>query len=159
MSRIWIVGERWRLTHSFTADPKSLDTIFDRNVRAFGPAIQTILGDLHVAIVGAGGTGSAVAEQLVRLGARHLLLIDNDTLSNSNVTRVYGSTLCEVGRPKVDVPRDHLTAIAPDLSCAVERGVITVKGVAKKLCASDVVFGCTDDNAGRLICLGCQPTC
>lgn len=151
INRIWIVGERWRLTHSFTADPKFLEAVFDRNVRAFGPAIQAILGDLRVAIVGAGGTGSAVAEQLVRLGVRHLHLIDNDTLSGSNVTRVYGSTPCEVGRPKVAVLRDHLTAIAPDLNCAAERGMITVKGVAKKLCASDVVFGCTDDNAGRLI--------
>lgn len=151
IDRIWIVGERWRLTQSFTANPKSLDTIFDRNVRAFGPAIQSILGDLRVAVVGVGGTGSAVAEQLARLGARHLLLIDNDTLSSSNVTRVYGSTPYEIGRPKVDVLRDHLTAIAPDLSCETERGMITVKGVAKKLCASDIVFWCTDDNAGRLI--------
>jgi proteasome lid subunit RPN8/RPN11 len=151
IDRTWIVGERWRLIHSFTADAKSPDTIFDRNVRAFGPAIQAVLGDLRVAIVGAGGTGSAVAEQVVRLGARHLLLIDNDTLSESNVTRVYGSTPREVGRPKIEVLRDHLMAIAPDLDCAAERGMITVKNVAKKLCASDVVFGCTDDNAGRLV--------
>jgi hypothetical protein len=127
IDRIWIVGERWRLAHSFTADPKSSDTIFDRNVRAFGPAIQAVLGDLRVAIVGAGGTGSAVAEQLVRLGARHLLLIDNDTLSGSNVTRVYGSTPHEVGQPKVAVLRNHLMNIAPDLNCAAERGMITVK--------------------------------
>jgi hypothetical protein len=80
-----------------------------------------------------------------------LLLIDNDTLSDSNVTRVYGSTPREVGRPKVEVLRDHLMAIAPDLDCAAERGMITVKNVAKTLCASDVVFGCTDDNAGRLV--------
>ncbi len=151
IDRTWIVGDRWRLTQSFAADGKSPDSIFDRNVRAFGSAIQTVLGDLRVAIVGAGGTGSAVAEQLVRLGVRNLLLIDNDTLSESNVTRVYGSTPCDVGRLKVEVLRDHLMAVAPDLNCAAERGMITVKDVAKKLCASDIIFGCTDDNAGRLI--------
>ena len=39
---------------------------FDRNIRAFGGEIQRVLGDLHIAVVGCGGTGSAVTEQLVR---------------------------------------------------------------------------------------------
>lgn len=151
IDRVWIVGERWRLVQSFNTGSPVLDAIFDRNVRALGPAIQVVLGDLRIAIVGAGGTGSAVAEQVVRLGVRHLLLVDNDELSASNVTRVYGSTPSDVGRPKVDVLRDHLMAIAPDLVCKVVRGMATLKSVARAICASDLVFGCTDDNAGRLV--------
>ncbi|MBY5717068.1 ThiF family adenylyltransferase [Rhizobium leguminosarum] len=151
IDRVWTVGERWRLIQSFAAGPSSLDSIFDRNIRAFGPAIQSVLGDLRVAVVGAGGTGSAVAEQLVRLGVRHLLLVDNDELSASNLTRVYGSTPRHVGRPKVEVLRDHLLAIAPDLDCNVVQGMATLKPVAKAISASDLVFGCTDDNAGRLV--------
>ncbi|MDU0956268.1 MAG: ThiF family adenylyltransferase [Bradyrhizobium sp.] len=151
IDRVWSVGERWRLIQKISASAPVSDAIFDRNVRAFGPAIQSVLGDLRIAIVGAGGTGSAVAEQLVRLGVRHLFLVDNDVLSASNVTRVYGSTLRDVGRPKVDVLRDHLRAIAPDLVCETIQGMATLKPVAKSLCASDVVFGCTDDNAGRLV--------
>ena len=119
IDRIWAVGERWRLTPALTSKSESPHEIFDRNVRAFGPAIQTILGDIRVAIAGAGGTGSAVAEQLVRLGVRHLLLVDADDLSASNVTRVYGSTPADVGRQKVDVLKAHLLAIAPDLECQV----------------------------------------
>ncbi len=115
IDRLWIVGERWRLLQSFANRAATPDAIFDRNVRAFGPEIQSVLGDLRVAVVGAGGTGSAVSEQLVRLGVRHLLLIDNDTLSASNVTRVYGSTAGDVGQPKVDVLAAHLTRIAPEL--------------------------------------------
>jgi molybdopterin/thiamine biosynthesis adenylyltransferase len=151
IDRVWLVGERWRLIANFASDVSRPSAMFDRNVRAFGAEIQTVVGDLRVAIVGAGGTGSAVAEQLVRLGVRHLLLIDNDELSDSNVTRVYGSTPQDVGRPKVDVLRDHLCRIAPDLCCATIRGMITVQSVAKSLCGSDLVFGCTDDNAGRLV--------
>ena len=127
------------------------DTVFDRSVRAFGPDIQNVIGDLRIAVVGVGGTGSAVAEQLVRLGVRHLLLIDNDTLSKSNVTRVYGSTPQEVGQPKVDVLRRHLTRLAPDLTCTTIKGMVTQKSIAMALQATDIVFGCTDDNAGRLV--------
>lgn len=151
IDRAWIVGERWRLIRSFARQSSAPDSIFDRNVRAFGPDIQGVLGDLRVAIVGAGGTGSAVAEQLVRLGVRHLLLIDNDTLSASNLTRVYGSTPQDVGHPKVEVLKAHLTQIAPDLTCSTIQGMVTVKSVARSLRAIDLVFGCTDDNAGRLV--------
>ena len=151
IDRIWAVGERWRLTPALTSKSESPHEIFDRNVRAFGPAIQTILGDIRVAIAGAGGTGSAVAEQLVRLGVRHLLLVDADDLSASNVTRVYGSTPADVGRQKVDVLKAHLLAIAPDLECQVLPEMGTLKHAAQALTATDLVFGCTDDNAGRLV--------
>jgi molybdopterin/thiamine biosynthesis adenylyltransferase len=151
IDRVWIVGERWRLVHNYASTASAPDEIFDRNIRAFGPAIQGILGDVHIAIVGAGGTGSAVAEQLVRLGVRHLLLIDADKLSPSNITRVYGSTLRHVGRPKVEVLREHLLAIAPNLDCQIIVGMATLKSVAKTLTTNDLVFGCTDDNAGRLV--------
>jgi molybdopterin/thiamine biosynthesis adenylyltransferase len=151
IDRIWTVGERWRLTQSYAAASKAPDEIFDRNVRAFGPAIQNILGDLRIAIAGAGGTGSAVAEQLVRLGVRHLLLVDADELSASNVTRVYGSTPADVGRCKVDVLREHLIRIAPHLDCRVIAEMTNLKRVAETLGAYDLVLGCTDDNAGRLV--------
>jgi molybdopterin/thiamine biosynthesis adenylyltransferase len=151
IDRIWMVGDRWRLTPSYSAARSAPNAMFDRHVRAFGPEIQAILGDLRVAIVGAGGTGSAVAEQLVRLGIRHLLLVDPDNLSASNLTRVYGSTPRDVGRPKIDVLRGHLLTIAPDLECRIIGRMATLKPVAQALAARDLVFGCTDDNAGRLV--------
>lgn len=151
IERIWQVGNSWRLTRSFDAGSPPLPDVFDRNVRAFGAAIQATLGDLLIAIVGVGGTGSAVAEQLVRLGVRHLLLIDVDDLSASNVTRVYGSSPADVGRPKVEVMRDHLMSIAPDLICHLQKSMITTEQTARLLTGRDLVFGCTDDNAGRLV--------
>jgi proteasome lid subunit RPN8/RPN11 len=151
IDRLWIAGSRWRLLRAqgdLAAEPPAM---FDRNVRAFGPAIQSILGDLVIAVTGAGGTGSAVAEQLVRLGVRRLILIDADRLSASNITRVYGSTPNDIGRLKVEVLRDHLQAIAPDLKCETVAGMATLRSVAEALTAADLVFGCTDDNAGRLV--------
>ena len=125
VDRMWCVGEEWRLFRSLDAELAPLSPIFDRNVRAFGDGIQQVLGDLSVGIVGCGGTGSAVAEQLVRLGVRDLILMDDDELSASNVTRVYGSTVADVGRQKVDVLQRHLMRIAPDLQCDAIVGRIT----------------------------------
>ena len=152
IDRFWMVGDSWRLQPAFDSVLDSPDDgMFDRNIRAFGEPIQRMIGMLHIGIVGCGGTGSAVAEQLVRLGARRLLLVDPDTLSASNVTRVYGSTPADAGRPKTSVLADHLRRIAPGLSCQTLEGSCTSQQVAKSLAGADLIFGCTDDNAGRLV--------
>lgn len=151
IDRMWIVGPRLALYQSFDAARAELPDLYDRNIRAFGGPIQQVLADLRIAVVGCGGTGSAVAEQLVRLGVRHLLLIDPDVLSASNVTRVYGSTLKQVGRPKVDVLSEQLQRIMPSITVERLQSMITVEPTARSLVGADLIFGCTDDNAGRMI--------
>lgn len=151
IDRFWEVGDSWRLLRADDSTLPPLTPMYDRNVRAFGGAIQATLHDLRVGIVGCGGTGSAVGEQLVRLGVRHLLLLDPDHLTESNITRVYGSTPDDVGQLKVDVLQRHLSAIAPDLQCETHPAPITRESAARALTACDIVFGCTDDNAGRLV--------
>ncbi|SEM15085.1 Molybdopterin or thiamine biosynthesis adenylyltransferase [Variovorax sp. YR750] len=151
IDRLIVVGDRLRFAKTFRAGCDEVSPEFDRSVRAFGGAVQASLGELRFGIVGNGGTGSAVTEQLVRLGARKLALFDPDTLTTSNLTRVYGSRRTDVGRPKPEILRDHLLAIAPDLSCETHNQSILEEAVARQLASCDVVFGCTDDNAGRLV--------
>ena len=152
IQRFWIVGDRWWLIPGADQPPCGLGgDMFDRSVRAFGEGVQRTIGALRIGIVGVGGTGSAVAEQLVRLGARDLLLVDADTLSESNVTRVYGSTTTQIGKPKTVVLARHLRSIVPGLRCATVQGLCTSEAVARALANVDVIFGCTDDNAGRLV--------
>src|SRR6266436_5683004 len=117
VERLWQVGDRWHLIRAVDSELPPLPEIFDRNVRAFGGAIQQTLGDLRIGIVGCGGTGSSVAEQLVRLGVRYLVLIDPDELSESNLTRVYGSGALDIGHPKVQVLAGHLSGINPEVRC------------------------------------------
>lgn len=151
IERLWQIGNRWRLIRAFNSPLPQLPAIFDRNVRAFGTAVQQTLGDLTIGIVGCGGTGSVVAEQLIRLGVRHVILVDPDELSQSNLTRVYGSTALDVGQPKVEVLARHLVRISPEVRCETFQSMITLESAARHLIGCDVVFGCTDDNAGRLV--------
>ena len=151
LDRIWVTGRRLKLIRNWLQATVSLSEDFDRNIRAFGGEIQGVLGDLRVAVVGCGGTGSAVVEQLVRLGVRHLDLFDPDNLTASNVTRVYGSFPEDVGMPKVDVSATHVTRIAPNARVTAEHFAITREAVARLLLDADIVFGCSDDNAGRLV--------
>ena len=80
-----------------------------------------------------------------------MTLIEPDVVSETNLTRLYGSGVSDIGQPKVDVVADHLRRIAPDLRCEPIRAMLTVESAARKLLPCDVIFGCTDDNAGRLV--------
>ena len=151
IDRLFIVGDRFRSIESYRYRPNAPTEEFDRSVRAFGGPVQAALSHLRFGVVGNGGTGSAVAEQLVRLGVRNIALFDPDVLEVSNLTRVYGAARGDVGRLKVEVLRDHLMRIAPDLQCDAWPRTILDQTTARRLTACDVVFGCTDDNAGRII--------
>jgi molybdopterin/thiamine biosynthesis adenylyltransferase/proteasome lid subunit RPN8/RPN11 len=151
IDRLWAVGDRFRLIHHDDHDLGRADQTFDRNIRAFGGPIQSVLSDLTVAIVGCGGTGSSVGEQLARLGVKHFILIDPAKISPSNVTRVYGSSPERIGDRKVEVLANLITSIVPDAEVMCEDSLVTVEATAHRLTAADLVFGCTDDNAGRMV--------
>jgi ThiF family len=151
IGRLLTVGNRIRLRSAIDAPPTShVPELYDRQVRAFGGEVQAALGQLRVAVVGVGGTGSAVCEQLARLGVRNLLLVDPDALGISNVSRVYGSEPDQVGQPKVEVAANHLRHIAPGITVRTVIGDTTRLEIARLLSGEDVIFGCTDDEAGRM---------
>ena len=151
IDRIWVVGHRFRLEQNWLHEITPPSEQFDRNIRAFGGRIQEVLSNLSVSVVGCGGTGSAVIEQLVRLGVRRFHLFDPDTLTASNLTRVYGSFPEDIGKPKVELSAAHVKRIAPDVEVLATQSKITAEVTAKLLLDADVIFGCTDDNAGRLV--------
>lgn len=111
-SRMWVVGDRLRAL--WPADGPTLappPELFDRQVRAFGPDIQRLLGELTIGVVGGGGTGSPTAELLTRLGVGRLVLVDDDVIDDKNVTRIHESRLRDVGYSKVEVLKQRLGGI------------------------------------------------
>ncbi|WP_422935807.1 ThiF family adenylyltransferase [Sinomonas sp. P47F7] len=64
---------------------------FDRQARLFGDRGQEILKNLKVGVIGAGGAGSIIIENLVRLGVGELVVVDPDRIEPSNLPRVVGS--------------------------------------------------------------------
>jgi molybdopterin/thiamine biosynthesis adenylyltransferase len=149
--RVRVIGRTFRFLHANTAPESSLPDFFDRQVRAFGPAIQRLLAGLHLGIVGVGGTGSAVVEQLVRLGVGELSIFDHDVLDDSNVNRVYGSGTGDAGRPKVDIANASAGRIG--LGTIIHRfpkGISSERS-ARALRNCDAIFSCTDKHTPRAI--------
>ena len=72
------------------------------------------LASARVAVFGIGGVGGYVAEALARAGVGALDLIDNDTVSLSNLNRQIIALHSTVGRLKVDVMAERIRDINPD---------------------------------------------
>jgi molybdopterin/thiamine biosynthesis adenylyltransferase len=123
----------------------------DRQVRAFGAAGQSILAGLEVVIVGAGGTGSIVLQQLAHLGVRRFTVVDPDVVETTNLNRLIGSRPGDVGMPKVEVARRTVLAINPDATVEAIWGDIVDASTAGILPRFDFAFLCTDSHASRAV--------
>lgn len=142
-----VVGDRLRVVSATRKDGQS-DAQFDRQVRAFGRLGQELLSRLHVGVVGAGGTGSAVCEQLIRLGIGRITLIDDDVIEESNLTRIHEARRSDLGSPKVQLFANAANEIAGALIDPIQSRLRS-ESVARALTSCDIVFGCTDDVVGR----------
>lgn len=72
----------------------------------------------RVAVFGAGGVGGACCEVLARMGVGHITVVDNDTVSLSNINRQIIALHSTVGRYKADVMRERILDIAPETEVA-----------------------------------------
>ncbi|HUC36465.1 MAG TPA: ThiF family adenylyltransferase [Acidimicrobiales bacterium] len=131
----------------------SVDAAFDRQVLALGRDGQRLIRGLRVGVVGAGGLGSHVVQQLVHLGAGHIVVVDPDRVTVTNLSRLVGASRLDVmlRRKKTRLVRrlarrtGRMTAIT-EISESVE-----TREAAESLLRCDVVFGCTDNQVSRTI--------
>ena len=79
-----------------------------------GPGQQKLL-DASVTMIGAGALGGPAAMFLAAAGVGRLTIIDDDTVSLSNLQRQVLFTTQDVGRAKTDVATERLGALNPDV--------------------------------------------
>lgn len=129
------------------------DNRFDRNERLFGKEGQQALRRTRVAIVGVGGLGTHVVQQLALLGVGKLTLIDHEEVSVSNRNRYIGIWHDDPipGSFKVELGRRLSQLIDPSISVSVVSDRFPSSSALKALRDSDYVFGCVDSDGVRFI--------
>ena len=75
----------------------------------------------RVAVIGCGGLGGYLIEQLARLGVGTLVLVDPDVFEEHNLNRQLLSSPAHLGIPKVDVARERVAAINPAVTVEPHR--------------------------------------
>jgi molybdopterin/thiamine biosynthesis adenylyltransferase len=128
-----------------------VESAYDRQVLALGAEGQRRVEKAVVGIVGLGGLGSIIAQQLSHLGVRSFVFVDDDRVERSNLNRLVGATARDVGHLKAELAarqiRDINRAANP---LAVPMNVRSSEALAR-LVECDFVFGCVDTDSGRLI--------
>ena len=92
---------------------------FLRTEMVLGDRALDRLSRCHVAVFGLGGVGSYAAEILARSGVGELTLVDQDTLSLTNINRQLVALHSTVGRPKAEVLAERLRDINPGIGLTV----------------------------------------
>ena len=117
-----------------------------RTLDTWGAKQQNELASLRFGIVGLGSVGTLIAENLARIGATNVLLIDADRIEEHNLDRLLYASSRDVGRFKVDVVAENLkrSATAKSFDVKARRAWIQEKDAYLQAMDCDMLFIAVD---------------
>ena len=104
-----------------------------------------------VLLIGAGGLGSPLGLYLTAAGIGRIGLVDFDVVDASNLQRQVLHTTDDVGRPKLQSAREHLSAINPNVKFELYETRLTSANAIAIFESYDVVVDGTDNFATRYL--------
>lgn len=124
---------------------------FSRTALLLGEEGVNRLSAARVAVFGIGGVGGHAAEALVRSGIGSIDLIDNDTVSISNLNRQLIALHSTIGKYKVDVARERFLDINPALKIRTYRTFYTPETASEfDFSEYDYVIDAIDTVTGKI---------
>jgi len=123
---------------------------YQRNRQMISTAQQLQLFRSKVAVVGAGGLGGYILEQLARLGIGQLVSIDADVFEENNLNRQLLSSPSKLGRVKVEVAAERIAEVNPAVSLIPIQAMCDSQNGAELLAGVDCVVDAVDNVTARL---------
>lgn len=120
-------------------------------LEGFGVEAQQKLLHAKVLLVGAGGLGSPVALYLAAAGVGTIGVVDGDTVSITNLQRQVLHSTPDVGRPKVEVARERMLAINPDVQVITYETYLSEANALNLIRPYDFVIDGTDNFATKYL--------
>jgi len=113
--------------------------------------MRTIVSDQTITVVGVGGLGSVIAENLIHMGFQSVQLIDPDIVEITNLNRIVGASRSDAleSRLKVEVVKAHLLTINPDALVEGHAVGIEDPSALPVLMRSDWIVLATDNHFSR----------
>lgn len=96
-----------------------MENQFSRTENLIGNANLEKLKNARVAVFGIGGVGGYVVEALARAGVYNIDIIDNDTVSVTNINRQIIATHSSIGKQKTEVMKARVLDINPNANVNV----------------------------------------
>ncbi len=111
---------------------------------------QEVVRNATIMVVGAGAIGNEVLKNLALMGIGNLLIVDFDTIEDSNLSRSVLFRESDNGRKKAEVAAEAVKKLNPDVNVKAWHGDINYEmglGVFRHV---DVIIGCLDNREARL---------
>lgn len=109
-----------------------------------------MLKSKSVILVGVGGVGGYVATMLTRAGVGKIKLVDFDRVSPSNINRQVVANVDTIGRSKVEVLREMLLKINPELQCEIVDEKLTAENVERIITPCHMCIDAIDSVADKV---------
>ncbi|HZK52894.1 MAG TPA: HesA/MoeB/ThiF family protein [Desulfosporosinus sp.] len=129
----------------------NLEGRYERNKKTLSDEDQHMLGNSCVAIVGCGGLGGYIAEQLARIGVGRLVIIDGDRFEVSNLNRQIMATELNIGQWKAEAAQERLSRVNSEVQVDVIRGWFKEDKASEMLRDVDLVCDALDSRATRVM--------
>lgn len=114
-----------------------------------GDDSERIFSECRVGLIGLGGGGSHIVQQLAHIGFQNYVLFDSDVIEESNLNRLVGGTVADISEPKkkTSIAKRSILGLMPN--AVVECHECRWQEMAEALKTCDLVFGCVDTFAER----------
>jgi molybdopterin/thiamine biosynthesis adenylyltransferase len=123
---------------------------YQRNRETISLANQLRLFRSHVAVIGCGGLGGYIIEELARLGVGKITALDPDVFEEHNLNRQLLSSIASLGQAKVEAAAARVAEINPAVTLVAVRGPYTPANGQEVFKNVRVVVDALDDIATRL---------
>jgi adenylyltransferase/sulfurtransferase len=120
-------------------------------LREVGGPGQAALKRARVLVVGAGGLGAPLLMYLAAAGVGTLGVIDDDTISLSNLQRQVIHATADIGRAKVDSAAEEIARLNPHVAVETHRLRLSADNALDILGCYDIVADGSDNFATRYL--------
>jgi molybdopterin/thiamine biosynthesis adenylyltransferase len=124
---------------------------YARNIPALTEEECALLRRKRVLVVGCGGLGGHIIDQLARIGVGFLRVVDGDMFEPTNLNRQLLSDVPRLGISKAKAAADHVAWVNPEVSVEAMEEFLTESNAAALVAGCDVVMDALDNIQSRKI--------
>ena len=128
-----------------------MDARYTRNIPALTEAECSLLREKRVLVVGCGGLGGHIIDQLTRIGIGQLRVVDGDVFEETNLNRQLLSRVSLLGTNKAKAAAEHIAQVSPDVTVEAVDAFMTQENVQALIAGCDIVMDALDNIPGRRI--------
>ena len=128
-----------------------MEARYARNIPALTEEECLLLRQKKVLVVGCGGLGGHIIDQLARIGIGSIRAVDGDVFEETNLNRQLLSSMPLLGVSKAKAAGEHISRVNPEIAVETVSSYLTEANVMELIAGCDVVLDALDNIQSRKI--------